>query len=931
VADTLTVTIMDKGHVAQVVAVRDTGAFSTPTLRTTPDLAFLVDSGGGFERTLYGLLGKAELQGVTTTANANDTATWRVPLNGEPSTEDGGHPEYHDAYASETVELGTAIPSGLVSEGGYSSPAASVGDAITNNSTVVKSKPVCLNWTKPGVTVRGDTLLIRAFVEAGEGVASVTGVLTDSGATEHTVSMSRAKFEPDAGWYAGGEPGVAAVSVWEGTLDLTTAADGMADVSIRAVGVNGATVDTNADGDADIPVCIDRADDLPEYVAFVDESFTMSLTGTFTLAQDAVITGGTSGVRAIVEEAATGTGGATTVTLVRVTPISTAWSVGETITGLASGSATVTDGVETPAGVVEGTIAGVGGNTLADARADPHDAIGRAVEYLAAQRVIDGQPKNAGGCKVVVLSRHFTKGGRTSSPAGFAVHVAKRQSLIVEGDLLDADTCFLTSGGNTVSRRQSFFCTEFRGITFQPVTSSISAPDDRVWGFSGSDDVLLVTSNHRFLGLGPSTSLNQITGVDETWHEQPIVQDWNGGYTAGPERNRINVVLWARVDGKESDAQQINGGGNTTFLGRVNDLRGTAAGTHGDVVQFIGECENAAAIVFADECSYQGIFGNNVTGTDKLRRTYIRTFTKQVNDGDVGAICMAINQSVDGLIVEFSSLIAYTATVGSEVGRTVSFNIISETGRSDNVWVRNSAFLGWGPQLWYEDGNADAPWAASCSVNNHTINGTALGVRDTAGGDVRHPVRGPVDQRGREPRQRRHRLALESGRPARGPRHRPRPGQPRLRLAHRRGDRGWRLDRDGCGSGDWRLCVRRITRMVHRNRRPHHRPRRRQLGPAILRRRRIVRVPLRLGQRVAGVGPVCQRAGHPHRPADRNPHLRFAPDRRIEHHHSLPAVKRFAPAGSTDTRSTFPPLFRRTRPTTSIGVQPGRSTPARPK
>jgi hypothetical protein len=744
-ADTLTVTIMDKGHVAQVVAVRDSGTFSTPTLRTTPDLAFIVDSGGGFERTLYGLLGKAELQGITTTSSTDDTATWRVPLNGEPSTEDGGHPEYHDAYTGESAETGTAIGLGLVTEGGYSSPAITSGTAITNNSTVAKMKPFCVDLTMPGQTIRDGSLFVFVKIEAGEYVdaSDVTAVFTANGGTEYTVALTPGLNQPDTGYYAGLEIEDTALSVWQGTIDVSSAAEGLGQLHIEARGVNGALADTSVDGDPTTPVFIDNDDSHPEYVAFVDESFTINMTGTFTLARDTVIVGATSGIRAIAEEAVDNSGGGSVaVRLVRITDTGTAWTVGESINNLTTGSATIVSATETPAGVTgqSGTavIGGYDGDTEADARATPFGGVGRAQEYLAAARLADTGVKNAGGCKIVILTRHWTKAGYYEGTFGFSAHTAQRQALRIVGDQEDHTTCFLHGGEQGVARDQSLFCTRMEHITGQPLGNGDDDVNDRLWAYSSGDNVMLVTEHCRFLGLGAEVPLaNMLQNVTETAHSHVTVTDFNGGYYAGSGRGLRNTILWVKLAGKKSDAMQVLGqsDGAAYICGFIDDLRGAAADTHGDVVQFTGNCENVGCDLYIRESSYQGLFANNQDADDKLRRAYFRVFLKVVNDGDIGATAIAFNLSVDGLIVDFTTSIAPTATVGSETGKTTSFNIISETGRSDNVWIRNSAFLGWGPQLWYEDGNADAPWAAACSVNNHTINGTALGVRDTAGGD----------------------------------------------------------------------------------------------------------------------------------------------------------------------------------------------------
>lgn len=736
--DTTTVSIDARGHTATLVVVRDSGAFSSPTLDTDAVARIRVDDAGNFERDLYMHFDKASAVTISTTTNANDTATYTVPLVGEDMAGTTGNPAYHDAFSGETSKHGSSFPSGVVSEGVFSSIGVVANTSVTNNSTVSKIAPTCIDITEPGQTIKDGNLIVEAFIEAGEGVddTDVTAVFTDSGATEHTVALSRYKLEPNSGYYSTLAPGVAALSIWRGTVDVSSAADGIGQLHIEARGLNGILADTSVDGDATTPQFIDNADAHTHYYAFVDERFTMDITGTFTLAKGNRLTGGTSGATAIVCEAVDNSGGGSaSVALVRTDDPDTAFTASESLSGLASGSATVDDGVETPNGATEGTLSA----TEATARAAPFDGIGRAQERLASQRSTDlgGSNKNAGGCTIKILGPYCTKFGRTANGFGFASHDQRRQAIRIVGDEGDNTTCHMVGGGNSTSRDQSMFCTMLEDITIQALSSATA---DEVWNWSSGDDVLMMTKRCRFLGLGPSSAVgSQLRNVKETWHDHVEVEDFNGGYTDGPERNRINVVRWAKVDGKESDASQTVGQshGYSFFLGRTNDLRGSGAGTHGDVVQWTGNVENVAAIVFADENSYQGIFSNNSDSNDLLTRAYIKAFVKQVNDGDIGSFVIAINQSVNGLIVDFTTAIAPTATVGSEAGKAASINIIHDSvGRSDNVWIRNSVFEGWGAQIWNEDGNSDAPWGASCAVNCHVHQGTARGVRSTSSDDT---------------------------------------------------------------------------------------------------------------------------------------------------------------------------------------------------
>ena len=696
-----------KGHIIRMVAVADS-AWGAVSIDDTQDLRVFADAPGLFRRTLRALLNKPSIALSVDLAldPTGKTAVVEFPLSGEPQSEDGGNPEFYDCYVGETVEIGSSGNAGIITDGVTNSIGVLSGTAITNSSTVTKPEPIGNWWNRPNELHTGDTATIRVFARGGHDVTGVDITITDSAAGTSTAAASIVLHQ---GLYGSAE------AVWEATIGISGLADGVSFARFVATSVNGTTLDSNAASIPDLDLHIDRVSPETRYTADVDESFDMDITGTFSAVDGDILIGGTSGAEAKVCIDKTNTGA---ITLVR--RVGSAFTSGETLTGFTSGTATVGDGVET---------SNASGSPALDDPANPYPDIGSAAHAIALQRSVDGNARDCSGCTIRVKSRYFTANGRTS--LGFVAIIAPEAYTVitsVSGDMADCAMISGSGGGSLGNTKRTLWHVRFKNIEFhQHGTGSSNA----IWGWSSNDEVETYFGGTKFIGRGQTVDYTKpfknvkVCYTEDHWEDKARTKG-----IPTPVGGRFYVLIGFKVSEKEGDAVQVNNIDHILVHHELDDLLGDNA-THQDTVQLIESCNNIVILGKGSNLKYQGFFTNNVGGLDLMDGIYCKMEIIQINDGDIGAGCWAMHQSVRNVVLELSTIMGPTATVGGEVGKETSVNFIHETGRSDSIWIRGVVALGFGG---YDD--ADAPNFNVCYSNCHSILGDAVGIRGTNGGDI---------------------------------------------------------------------------------------------------------------------------------------------------------------------------------------------------
>ena len=687
------------GEYLRMVTTLPTGWGANPVVvSAAKTLTVVLGHGGANARTVTADLTNPQTAiALTTVTNPDDTLTAIFAMSGDPQ----GNPSHNTAHTGETCKIATCTEGIFTDDSANVSATAPANTAITNSSTLAMPTPVAGWVTVPGPHLYQGAFSIDCWADCKYPVTGIDIKVTDSAAGTETVAASVVTRARE------GSCGPAAqYSVWRATFNTSGKAEGVATINMVVTDELGNTLDSAAAAPLDFDVYLNDAADYPASIGYLDPTSVLTLTpiaGEFTAGE-------------------------------QIATAADAWYA--TLLSGSGGTYTIVNGRDaTPSGTVTGKTSGATGTyvsnvlnaadsaTLND-RNTPSNNLNRIINAMAAVNNAAGLGLQAGNGTIYVMSSHFRAMGPIDGP--FWTASANTCWLTIRPDptnFPNEKDCFLDLG--STGFRDNHMNTDnwkIQGVSINPdanlVGSAKTLPADvaaTVW----LDDVEYIGEGQ---SVQPNLLLVQSVSGQICWTRSKLSDQTKKGSMFAGVGSWIRDSLVADTIGDVFNVSSAQTRGLSCWNLDIDNLEGTAAGEHSDVIQSTEGGGNFAGVAVynlrATNIRYQNMLFNATSATGS-GVAMANVLIECVDDADVGSLSIRFDQILDHVVTRNASLISPTtqapAMAKVDAGRAVTNFHATNMWATDISWagataedvIPNPLFSGVVNAVSYSDANSD--------------------------------------------------------------------------------------------------------------------------------------------------------------------------------------------------------------------------------
>lgn len=712
----------------------------TPWVAVTYDssevITVRIDNGGGFQRNVYADLNSA-YGSLTVTGASFDVVQLDVPLVGEYNG-NGSNPEYNDAHTGEAVRFQTSIPAGFFTDSINTSEEVLGLTAITNNSSIAKPTPIA-NWAMiPKQVYTGDIVArVNGFSKYGLEKFAIT-LSDDVDSITKEVTARTSVTVGDGTIYPSTVVDLYEVTFTAAEISSNNIDDGTCTLSFTATCNSGTTRSSSPTGTPkNLPIYNDQAGTFEAGLStvYVDNRHSVTtgaLTGGSSIAAGSIVSDGTN--YGYVTEAYSGSGTLKFVPcnkgdiVFANTDVLTAYDFGTlatqgiTCTCTADSAPMIAENAE-----IAGNDATLGWGLSAS------DTI--VLSPYKAMRYLDAQNTSSTADGYIKLLTPSWLWGEPSSM--FWQFQAENESwtYISKADGFTDDQVFLMPGFAASSGRlKAYEWVYLDGLQL------------RNWDESSDFELLPNASGEQLKFV-----LDGLTNTDPTTPYQITQSNVEGIWWINCDFNGA-LVNWASAQAVADS--NINAYGcylmnvsnplgsdwpdaGDMFIFSTNEghvacmnvdfanLGGSGAGNHSDGVQTTGGGTTGINCIFHNYADVDNDYQNVFLGSGCNGMAFVNFLMEQVDDGDVGSAGVAVGTAADvnHLIMSHGTVLAQAST---------NSQIWQGSSNGDNVLVHCCTFTGIQPPT--SDLSDLITPVKDAFINCHSENGSAVGIRGTAGG-----------------------------------------------------------------------------------------------------------------------------------------------------------------------------------------------------